>query len=186
VPLVAVVLALIVLVALLVLSLPFSIIQRYRMGTSRRLARGWVVTINFFGIVVSVGILLVVALVSTAWIPRAFPYTVVGLMGGCVLGFLGLVLSRWEPSSQALHYTPNRWLVLSITLVVAARLVYGFWRGWETWRSTPDGTSWLAASGAAGSMAAGAVVLGYYLVYWAGVRRRLKQHGRTVTILAPK
>jgi hypothetical protein len=175
VPLVAVALALLILVLLAVLSLPFSIIQRYRMGTSRRLARGWVVTINFFGIVVSAGILLIISAVSTAWIPLAFPYTVVGLMGGSILGLLGLMLSRWEPSSRALHYTPNRWLVLSITLVVAARLIYGFWRGWDSWHSTPGDRSWLAESGAAGSMGAGAVVLGYYLTYWAGVWHRVKQ-----------
>jgi hypothetical protein len=35
--------------------------------------------------------------------------------------------------------------------------------------------AWVAASGAAASMSAGAVVLGYYLVYWAGVRRRLRR-----------
>jgi hypothetical protein len=179
VPLVAAALALIILVVLAVLSLPFSIIQRYRMGTSRRLARGWVVKINFFGIVVSAGILLLIAAVSTAWIPRAFPYTVVGLMGGSLLGILGLVSSRWEPSARALHYTPNRWLVLSVTLVVAARLVYGLWRGWDAWRSTPGDHSWIAEAGAAGSMGAGAVVLGYYLSYWAGVWHRVKQHRRS-------
>lgn len=164
------------LVMLGVLLLPLSIIQRYRMGTSRRLARGWVVAINFFGIVVSVGILMIVAMISTAWIPQAFPYTVAGLMGGCLLGLLGLISSRWEPSARALHYTPNRWLVLSITLVVAARLFYGFWRGWAAWKAAPGDTSWLVESGAAGSMGAGAVVLGYYLTYWAGLWYRVKQH----------
>lgn len=31
---------------------------------------------------------------------------------------------------RTLHDTPTRWLVLAITLVVAARIVYGLWRGW--------------------------------------------------------
>jgi hypothetical protein len=69
--------------------------------------------------------------------------------------------------------------VLTITLVVTARLLYGFWRSWHAWHSTPGDASWLAASGAAGSLAAGALVLGYYLTYWAGVWRRIRRHRRT-------
>ena len=48
------------------------------------------------------------------------------------------------------------------------------WRGWHNWRAAVGGNSWLAQSGAEGSLAAGAVVLGYYVIYWAGVRRRLR------------
>jgi hypothetical protein len=93
-----------------------------------------------------------------------------------VLGLGGLALSRWESSPGSLHYTPNRWLVLAITLVVTARLLLGFWRSWRAWPSAYDIESWAAASGAAGSLAAGGVVLGYYLTYWLGVRRRLRRH----------
>ena len=101
-------------------------------------------------------------------------YTATGLAGGGALGVIGLFLTRWEPMPGALYYTPNRLLVLSITVVVAARLLYGFWRGWHSWRVGVEEGSWLAAAGVAGSMAAGAVVLGYYLVYWLGVRRKLR------------
>jgi hypothetical protein len=38
--------------------------------------------------------------------------------------------------------------------------------------------SWLTASGAAGSLGAGALVLGYYLTFWVGVRRRLRRTTR--------
>jgi hypothetical protein len=38
------------------------------------------------------------------------------------------------------------------------------------------GGSWFVASGVPGAMAAGAVVLGYYVVFWLGVRRELKRH----------
>jgi hypothetical protein len=77
-----------------------------------------------------------------------------------------------------LHYTPSRALVLAITLVVASRMVYGLWRAWHAWRSAGGDASWLATSGAAGSLAAGAVVLGYYLAYNAGVAWRFKRHRR--------
>jgi hypothetical protein len=75
-----------------------------------------------------------------------------------------------------LHYTPNRWLVLAITLIVSSRLLYGFWRGWHAWRFTPQDSSWLAEAGAAGSLGAGAIVLGYYMTYWLGVRRRARPY----------
>jgi hypothetical protein len=109
-------------------------------------------------------------------VPHALRYSVLGLLGGFAIGIIGLWLSRWERAPRSLHYTPNRWLVLGVTLVVTARLLYGLWRGWHTWREAPGETSWVAAFGVAGSMAAGAVVLGYYLSYWLGVRRRLRQH----------
>lgn len=168
-----------VLVVLAVVALvPFSIVQRYRMGTSRQRARGWLTTINLAGIALSAILFLAGAAVTTVWVPHAFTYTAAGLAVGCVLGFIGLWLTRWEPAPGSLHYTPNRWLVLGITLVVTARLIYGFWRGLHTWRAGVEGASWFGAAGIAGSMAAGAVVLGYYLTYWVGVRRRLKRGSR--------
>jgi hypothetical protein len=168
-----------VLIVLAVVALvPFSIVQRYRMGTSRQRARGWLTTINLAGIALSAILFLAGAAVTTVWVPHAFTYTAAGLVVGCVLGYIGLWLTRWEPAPGSLHYTPNRWLILGITLVVTARLIYGFWRGLHTWRAGVEGASWFGAAGIPGSMAAGAVVLGYYLAYWVGVRRRLKLGSR--------
>ena len=75
-----------------------------------------------------------------------------------------------------LHFTPNRWLVLALTIGIAARICFGFWRAWQAWKLTPGEQSWLAQSGLSGSMAAGAIVLGYYLMFWAGVWWRVRQH----------
>lgn len=162
----------------LVALMPLSIVLRYRAGTARRMARSWVATINIVAVACSAALFLVVAALTNFWVPRAFPYSLLGLAGGGVLGLLGLLLSRWEATPQALHYTPNRWLVLTITLVVSSRMFYGLWRAGHAWRSTPDDQSWLAASGAAGSLAAGAVVLGYYLAYSTGVWHRVRRHRR--------
>ena len=165
-------------VLLAIVLMPLSLLQRYRVGSMRRPARGWVTSLNLAVIVLSIAIFLVSSAVTSIWIPNAFSYSLAGLLGGGVCGWIGLVLTRWEESPQSLHYTPNRWLVLGITLVVTARVLYGFWRSWHTWQSGVHGGSWFVASGVAGSLAAGAVVLGYYVVYWAGVRRRLKHHRR--------
>ena len=122
---------------------------------------------------------LTTAALASFWVPHALTYTAAGLLGGALLGFVGLWSSRWEISPQAIHHTPNRWLVLLIMLVVTSRILYGLWRAWHAWISRTPDTSWLAAAGVAGSMAAGAVVIGYYLSYWMGVRRRWKRHQRS-------
>jgi hypothetical protein len=181
-PFIALAVALLVLLALTALLIPVSLVQRYRVGTARRLARGWVATINLVMVGMSAALFLLAAAVTSAWVPEALIYSVIGLLGGGLLGVLGLWLSRWEMTSRSLHYTPNRWLMLGIMLVVTSRLVYGFWRGWQTWRVSPDTASWVAAAGVAGSLAAGGVVLGYYLTYWAGVRRRLTRHNRSTVV----
>ena len=164
-----------------VVLMPLTLVQRYRVGTSRRLARGWLATLNAVGFVVSAGVLLVSAAFANIWLPHAFLYALGGLAFGCLLGWLGLAISRWEVTPASLHYTPNRWLVLILTLVVSSRLVYGVWRSWHAWHARVDDTSWIVASGATGSLSAGAVVLGYYLAYWIGLRRRFERHRRTAS-----
>jgi hypothetical protein len=176
-PIFALAVAMLVVLAAIAL-MPLSIVQRYRVGTARRQARGWVTTLNLVAVGISVVLFLAGAAVTSIWVPWALTYAVSGVLAGCLLGALGLALSRWEASTSSLHYTPNRWLVLAIMLTVTARLIYGFWRAWHSWSAAPVGASWLAASGVSGSVAAGAIVLGYYLVYWAGVRRRLQRHNR--------
>ena len=165
---------LIVILAAIVLT-PLAIVQRYRLGTARRRARSWVASINAAGLALSAVLFLAGAAVTSLWIPSALSYSVAGFAAGCLLGVLGLAVTRWELTPAALHYTPNRWLVLAITLIVAARVAFGFWRSWNAWQITTDYASWAAASGAAGSLAAGAVVLGYYLMYWLGIRRRVRR-----------
>lgn len=165
---------LLLLIVALILAMPFLLVLRYRAGTMRRRGRRWAATINLLSFIVSTGLFLWVAAVTSFWIPKAFVYSLIGLLGGCLLGVLGLALTRWEKTSQALHYTPNRWLVLLITLAVTIRLLYGLWRIWHAWRTAAPDSSWLASAGVAGSMAVGAIVIGYYLAYSAGVRVRLR------------
>ncbi len=166
----------IVIVLALIAIIPISIVQRFRMGTARRQARRWVATLNLAALTISVALFLVGSLVTSQWVPDAFTYTLLGLSMGAVLGVAGTMLTRWEHTTGGrVHYTPNRWLVLAITLLVTARVLYGFWRGWEAWRASVESMTWVAASGVAGSVSAGAVVLGYYLVFWMGVRRRITQ-----------
>ena len=72
----------------------------------------------------------------------------------------------------------NRLLVLAVTLVVAGRIAYSFWRGWHNWHAAAGDTPLLVAFGVAGSLAAGALVLGYYVAYWAGLWWLFRRHRR--------
>ncbi|HVS32210.1 MAG TPA: hypothetical protein VMS98_12235 [Thermoanaerobaculia bacterium] len=174
-PLIPVILALLLVFGVMAVMVPLTIVQRYRMGTARRRARTWVATLNAYGMAMSATLFLITAAVTSAWVQDAFAYTSLGMAAGCTLGLIGLGTTRWEVTPQSVHFTPNRWLVLSIMLVVTARIGYSFWRGWQAWRSASDESSLLAAVGVAGSMAAGAMVIGYYLMYWWGVQRRLRK-----------
>jgi hypothetical protein len=174
-PLLILALGLMAFLVLITLTLPFSIINRYRAGTARRRARSWLALTNLFSLGISALFFLVTAVVSSFWVPRLLSFCAGGFLGGLLLGIVGLRLTRWEVGSQALYYLPNRWLVLAITVGVSLRLAFGFWRVWDTWHTSPTGHSWLAESGFAGSMAAGAVLLGYYLTYWFGIWTRVRR-----------
>jgi hypothetical protein len=178
VPILALLLLILAILVAGILLIPFSLLQRYRAGTRRQQARGWLIGINLIGIALSSAMFLAGAAVTNVWIPNAFRYSGLGLLVGCVLGIFGLVLTRWEPSPRALHFTPNRLLVLAITLTITGRVLYSFWRAWETWGGASDRREWLVTWGVAEALGAGGVVLGYYLAFWFGVRRRYKRHER--------
>jgi hypothetical protein len=152
---------------------PLSLVQRYRMSTARRRARGWLAAINATGFALSVACFLMGAALTTRWVPDALRYSLAGLAVGCTLGLVGLLLVRWEATPDGLHYTPNRWLGLTVVTVVVARLLYGWLRAYHAWSAGAGNAWWLTAAGAAGSFAAGALVLGYQFTFWSGLRRRL-------------
>lgn len=175
-PFIALAVGLLILFACFLLAMPLTLVQRYRMGKARRLGRPWVAMLNLVTLVFSIPFFLWATAITNLWVPGALHYALLGLAGGALLGLVGLILTRWETAPDSLHYTPNRWLILAITLAVAARLVYGLWRGWHAWHAAGGDHSWLASSGVAGSLAVGAVVLGYYLIYSAGVCWRLRRY----------
>ena len=89
-----------VLVVLALIALvPISIVQRYRVGTSRQKARGWIAAVNLAGLSLSAVLFVISAIFTNIWVPDALRYTVDGLAAGCLLGIAGLWLTRWEPST---------------------------------------------------------------------------------------
>src|SRR5687768_9430857 len=157
----------------LIALMPLMLIQRYRVGTARRMARPWTATFNVAVMTLSAISFLAGAAVTSVWVPNAFTGAAAGIALGAGLGLVGLVLTRWEPTTATLHYTPNRWLVLVVTFVVSARVLYGLWRSWTVARAGVYGTPMVLAFGIPESLAAGGTVIGYYFAYGLGVRRRI-------------
>jgi hypothetical protein len=154
---------------------PLGLVQRYRTGTRRRRARRWLAGMNVAALSLSLVLFICGALITARWVPDALIYSVGGLVAGCLLGFTGLQLTQWENAAGALYYTPNRFLILAITLVVAGRLAYGMWRLWHSWTVRGDVGGWLESAGISGSLGASATILGYSLTYWVGMLRKIQR-----------
>jgi hypothetical protein len=162
----------------LIALMPLILIQRYRMGTARRLARPWIATLNLALMALSGAFFLVGAAIAAVWVPDAFRGAAAGIAVGIGLGVVGLVSTRWEPGPATLHYTPNRWLVLLVTVMVSVRVLYGLWRSWKAAESGIYGTEMVLAFGIPESLAVGGAAIGYYIAFAVGVRRRIGQWQR--------
>jgi hypothetical protein len=63
--------------------------------------------------------------------------------------------------------------VLLVTFLVSARVLYGLWRSWTVAEAGVHGAPMVLAFGIPESLAAGGMVIGYYVAYGLGVRRRI-------------
>lgn len=151
-----------------------SLALRYRAGTARRQARRWVASLNVWMTSFSAVFFLSFTLLLSFWVDSAFRFTLIGLGCGGILGLIGLAMTRWESQPDGFFYPPSRWLALLITLAIAARFVYGWWRATHSGSNAPADQHWLiTASGTQLSVAVAAGLIGYYLVYSVGVRLRI-------------
>ena len=156
-----------------------SLALRYRAGTARRRARPWAASLNMWLTSFSTVFFLSFTLLLSFWIGSAFRLALIGLGCGGILALLGLALTRWERRPDGLFYTPSRWLAVIITLAIAARFIYGWWRATHSGNALSGDQHWLVtASGTQLSLAVAAGLIGYYLVYSIGVRIHIARHGQ--------
>ncbi|WP_420008033.1 DUF1453 domain-containing protein [Xanthomonas sacchari] len=175
--LLAIPLAIVIALAVTAVLLPLSLLQRFRVGTARRQARGWLVAVQLWSALLSSGVLLVFAVIAGHWWPDAATYALAGWGSGVLLGALGIGVTRFEPLPHGLHYTPNLWLVLGLTALVAVRIGAGLWQGWC---SLVDGAAWPTQGwmSHASLLAAAALLLGYACTYAWLLQRRLRRFDR--------
>ena len=169
-------LVLLLLLPLAVIALmPLILLQRYRAGSARRLAQPWVASLNLALMSFSAVCFLAGAALTNLLVPDAVAGAAAGIALGAGLGVVGLVLTRWEPTTATLYYTPNRWIVLLVTFAVSARVLFGLWRSWRVIEGGMTGTPVILAFGIPETLAAGGLVIGYYLAYGVGARRAIRR-----------
>jgi len=175
--LLAILLAVLLAAGLMLLLLPLSLWQRYRVARSRRQAIGWVVGLAWWSALASsLLMLLSTALAGLLW-PLAWSYVAMAYPAGLLLGAAGHALTRFEATPAGLYYRSNAWLVSALALLVGVRLVAGLVqtvRVWTTSAQWPE-SGWLSH---AGLLAVGALLLGYATAQAWGLRHRLARYRR--------
>jgi len=170
-PLLMIPLAVLTVVLLCLLLTPLALWQRYRRGHARQRALPWAVRVNAWLLTVSAVLFALSAALLGLWIDGALLHALGGMGLGVVVGHVGLWLTAFQHQPAGLFFAPNRWLVLALTLLVAARIGFSLWHAAQLWRGGAGHEPWLAQQG--GLLAVGGVLLGYYLAYTWGVRRQL-------------
>ena len=155
--------------ALWVLLLPLSILQRYRHGRARRRIQPWFVGANAWLLLLSALIFVAVAAALEPWIAHGPRDAAIGMAVGAGFGVLGLQVDRFEATAEGLFRTPNRWLVLGMAVLLAARVALGLWLAWND-GSQAGAAGWLTRGGLLG---VGGVLLGYALATAWGLRARV-------------
>lgn len=173
-PLVLLAVATVVIAVLWALLLPLALMQRYRAGRMRRRAVPWAVGVNAVLLSISAAIFLAGAWLAGGWIEGAFGYAMGGTLAGVMAGLAGLWLTRFEWTQTGLYYTPNRGLVLALTLLVAIRIALGAWQFAGRWLDLGQAAAWAALRDQASLFTVIGVLLGHYLAYAWGLRRRTR------------
>lgn len=163
-------------VALWAMLLPISLIQRYRLGRKRRRVVAWANSAHAWLVLISVAAFFSSAWMATRWLPHALSMAGAGFAVGILLGIINLAISRNEVETGNFYVTPNAWLVLGMTLLVAARILLGLWQlhehGFrlhpmqrqEVWFLRPDSL-----------FALGGLLLGHYFAWCWGLRSLLRR-----------
>lgn len=173
-PLLLIPLAFLILLALWLVLLPFSLWQRFRYGKSRRRVLPWLVGLNAWTLLATTVVFFVINAILQWWFPHNLLQAVAGWLAGVALGIVALWLARFERLHDGLYVTPNLWLVLALTLLVAARVIASFVQMFR------QGSAWwsgeaISADWHSGLVAVAGLLLGYALAFQWGLRRRLRR-----------
>ena len=157
--------------ALWVVLLPITILQRYRLGRARRRVQPWFVRLNAWMLALSTVVFLAVAALLDHWVADALRDASVGLAAGLLAGVAGSRLDRFESTPDGLFRTPNRWLLLGMSLLLAARILIGIGLAWNGDGSTGP-WQWVTHGWLLG---VGGVLLGHALATAWTLRMRLSR-----------
>ena len=97
-----------------------------------------------------------------------------GLACGAALAYIGLRHTRFEVTPEGRFYTPHTYIGLAVTLLFLGRLAYRFLylAGGPNGMLAPDADAASAYQRSPLTVAIFAVLVGYYVLFYAGVLRR--------------
>ena len=154
---------------LFVAFIGFMLYRRYRGMVGRQPLVPSSLTLR----VVLLGAVTLLFLLPTLSHAAAAAAALAGLVVGGLIGLAGLSLTRFERAPDRDYYTPNTYLGLAVFGVLLARLAYNFMRVSAQMQTLPAGQPPPAGFGSltANPLTAALLlmVLGYYLVYGAGL-----------------
>lgn len=162
------------LLALWLVLLPISLWSRYASGRARRRAQGWVVSGNAYLLAILLPVFLLSTWAATYWMKDAMRDACLGLLLGVLVGIVGVWLTRFERDAKGWIYTPNRWVVLALTTIVALRVLAGLWMAWGHMSGGATGAIGEILDAGAWTGIAG-LFLGYGLAYTWGLRARISR-----------
>ncbi|HVY80999.1 MAG TPA: hypothetical protein VG994_08470 [Steroidobacteraceae bacterium] len=94
----------------------------------------------------------------------------VGLALGGIVGVIGLRLSTFEHTPEGSFYTPNRYIGVTVTTILVARLVYRFFVVMPTLQTpAAAGNPYAGYAQSPLTLAILMLMVGYYVCYSAGI-----------------
>lgn len=164
-------------VALLILLVPLTLWQRWRLGKARKRAVRWQATLHAWLLLLSTVLFVAGAWLGKLWTPDAFVAALAGLGAGVLLGLPGACLARFEVDDRnRLHYTPHAGLVAALLLVVVLRIALGMWQAMAAIHLVPRVPDWAAFAGnRAALFALAGLLLGFAAAHAWALRWRMQK-----------
>jgi hypothetical protein len=148
----------------------FAIYRRVRRNIGRQAVKPgrMKLRVGLFG---AIGALV---LAVSAHEPQLFGALAAGLVGGVALAWLGLRHTKFEITPQGHFYTPHTYIGLFVSALLLARIAYRFMVLYPVMQAAHQANAnpFDAYQKSPLTLAIFGVVIGYYVVYYAGVLSR--------------
>jgi len=159
--------------------LVWGIYRRLRRTFGRQAVQSWRLWLRI-GILTVLGVLFVAT--SLARSTQALGALVAGIACGAALGYLGLRHTIFEVTPQGRFYTPHTYIGLVVTVLFLGRLLYRFiylaYNAGTAGGANPDFFATYQRSPL--TLGIFGVLIGYYVLYYAGVLMRTRPTGLPV------
>ena len=151
----------------------FSVVRRLRRTFGRQAVQPGRIWLRI-GILTIVGGLIVATSVTRG--AEMLAGLIAGFACGAALAYLGLRHTRFEVTPEGRFYTPHTYIGLAVTLLFLGRLVYRFLylAGGANGTFASDPNAAAAFQRSPLTVGIFAVLIGYYVLFYAGVLRRTR------------